>query len=70
MSHKRRKSTFRKRSSKPLIKGKFYRINDTNGGHYSRLYKKNTKKNKYWIVLLPTLMEGIEEFCSTKLIRN
>ena len=50
MSHKRRKSTFRKRSSKPLIKGKFYRINDTNGGHYSRLYKKNTKKNKYWIV--------------------
>ncbi|MBR0295008.1 MAG: hypothetical protein IJQ67_03795 [Bacilli bacterium] len=48
--NKKRKSTYERRYQKPLIKGKFYRIMDSNGGHYSRLYKKNTKKNKYWIV--------------------
>jgi hypothetical protein len=51
MSRKRkRKSTYQRRYKNPLIKGKFYRIMDSSGGHYSRLYKKNTKKNKYWIV--------------------
>ena len=35
---------------KPLIKGKFYRVKDSNGGHPSKLFRKNTKKNKYWIV--------------------
>ena len=51
MSRKRkRKSTYQRRYNKPLIKGKFYKVNDTSGGHYSRLYKKNTKKNRYWIV--------------------
>ena len=45
MSRKRkRKSTYQRRYNKPLIKGKFYKVNDTSGGHYSRLYKKNTKK--------------------------
>ena len=46
----KRKSTYQRRYKKPLIKGKFYRVMDSNGGHYSRLYRKNTKKNKYWIV--------------------
>ena len=50
MNKRNHKSTYRRRYNKPLIKGKFYRIMDSNGGHYSRLYKKNTKKNKYWIV--------------------
>ena len=48
--NKKRKSTYERRYKKPLFKGKFYKVNDKNGGHYSRLYKKNTKKNKYWIV--------------------
>lgn len=47
---RKRKSTYQRRYNKPLIKGKFYRVNDTSGGHYSRLYKKSTKKNRYWIV--------------------
>ena len=47
---RKRKSTYERRLKKPLLKGKFYKVNDTSGGHYSRLYKKNTKKNKYWIV--------------------
>ena len=51
MSRKRkRKSTYQKRYNKPLTKGKFYRIKDSSGGHPSKLFKKNTKKNKYWIV--------------------
>ena len=47
---RKRKSSYKRRFNKPLIKGKFYKVNDSNGGHYSRLYKKNTHKNKYWIV--------------------
>ena len=47
---RKRKSTYQRRYKKPLIKGKFYRIRDSNGGHPSRLFRKNTKKNKYWIV--------------------
>lgn len=50
MSTKKRKSTYQRRCNEPLIKGKFYRVKDRNGGHYSKLYKKNTRKNKYWIV--------------------
>ena len=51
MSRKRkRKSTYQRRYKKPLIKGKFYRIKDSNGGHPSKLFKKSTKKNRYWIV--------------------
>ena len=51
MSRKRkRKSTYHRRFYKFLIKGKFYRVNDTNGGHPSKLFRKNTKKNHYWIV--------------------
>ena len=50
MKKRKRKSTYERRYKKPLIKGKFYKVNDKNGGHYSKLYKKNTKKNKYWIV--------------------
>ena len=51
MSRKRkRKSTYQRRYRKPLIRGKFYRVRDSNGGHPSKLYKKNTKKNRYWIV--------------------
>lgn len=51
MSRKRkRKSTYQRRYKKPLIKGKFYRVKDSNGGHPSKLFRKNTKKNKYWIV--------------------
>ena len=50
MSKRQRKSTYKRRFCKPLVKGKFYKVNDTNGGHYSRLYRKNTRKNKYWIV--------------------
>lgn len=50
MSTKKRKSTYQRRCSKPLTKGKFYRVKDSNGGHYSKLYKKNMRKNKYWIV--------------------
>ena len=50
MSKRKRKSTYQKRYKKPLIRGKFYRVIDTNGGHPSKLFKKNTKKNKYWIV--------------------
>ena len=48
--NRKRKSTFHKRFDKPLIKGKFYRVKDSNGGHPSKLFKKSTKKNKYWIV--------------------
>ena len=47
---RKRKSTYLRRFRKPLIRGKFYKISDSNGGHYSRLYRKNTKKNKYWII--------------------
>lgn len=51
MSRKRkRKSTYQKRYKKPLIKGKFYRIKDSNDGHPTKLFRKNTKKNKYWVV--------------------
>ena len=50
MSKKKRRSTYSRRMNKPLYRGKFYKVNDTNGGHYSRIYKKNTRKNKYWIV--------------------
>ena len=51
MSRKRkRKSTYQRRYNKPLIKGKFYRIKDSSGGHPSKLFKKNTKKNRYWII--------------------
>lgn len=51
MSRKRkRKSTYQRRYKKPLIKGKFYRVKDSNGGHPSKIFRKNTKKNKYWIV--------------------
>ena len=51
MSRRRnRKSTFYRRYNRPLIKGKFYRVKDKNGGHPSKLFKKNTKKNRYWIV--------------------
>lgn len=50
MSRKKRTTTYIRRFVKPLIKGKFYKVSDRNGGHYSKLYKKNTKKNKYWIV--------------------
>ena len=50
MSKKKRRSTYSGRMNKPLYRGKFYKVNDTNGGHYSRIYKKNTRKNKYWIV--------------------
>ena len=51
MSRKRkRKSTYQRRYRKPLIKGNFYRVKDSNGGHPSKLFRKNTKKNKYWIV--------------------
>ena len=51
MSRKRkRKSTYQRRFNRPLIKGKFYRIKDSNGGHPSKLFQKNTKKNRYWIV--------------------
>ncbi len=51
MSKKRkRKSTYRRRYQKPLYRGKFYKVIDSNGGHFSRLFRKNTKKNKYWIV--------------------
>ena len=47
MSGKRkRKSTYQRRYNKPLVKGKFYKVNDTSGGHYSRLYKKNTKNRR------------------------
>ena len=50
MSKRRRHSSYARRYNKPLIRSKFYKINDKNGGHYSRLYRKNTKKNKYWII--------------------
>ena len=50
MSKKKRRSTYSKRMNKPLYRGKFYKVNDANGGHYSRIYKKNTRKNIYWIV--------------------
>ena len=46
----KRKSTYLRRFKKPLIRGKFYKVSDSNGGHYSRIYRKNTKKNRYWIV--------------------
>ena len=47
---RKRKSTYVKRFKKPLIRGKFYKVSDSKGGHYSRIYRKNTKKNKYWII--------------------
>ena len=47
---RKRKSTYERRVKKPLIKGKFYRIKDSNGGHPSKLIMKNTKKNKYWVI--------------------
>ena len=47
---RKRKSTYLRRFSKPLIRGKFYRVRDTSGGHPSKLFRKNTKKNKYWII--------------------
>lgn len=47
---RKRKSTLERRLKKPLINGKFYRVKDSNGGHPSKLFRKNTKKNKYWIV--------------------
>lgn len=50
MSKKKKRSTYFRRLKKPLMRGKFYKVNDTNGGHFSRIYKKNTRKNKYWIV--------------------
>lgn len=51
MSRKRKRhSTYQRRYNKPLIEGKFYRVKDSSGGHPAKLYKKNTRKNKYWIV--------------------
>lgn len=47
---RKRKSTYLRRYRKPLIRGKFYRVSDSNGGHPSKLFRKNTKKNKYWII--------------------
>lgn len=48
--NRKKRSSYQRRYRKKLIKGKFYKVRDKNGGHYSRLYKKNTKKNRYWIV--------------------
>ena len=51
MSKKRkRKSTYRHRYTKPLRRGKFYIVLDSSGGHPSKLFKKNTRKNRYWII--------------------
>ena len=47
---RKRHSTYERRKKKPIIRGKIYKTGDTSGGHYARLYKKNTRKNKYWIV--------------------
>lgn len=35
---------------KKILKGKFYRHNDSKGGHPALVYKKSDKKNKYYIV--------------------
>ena len=51
MGRKRRKrSTYSRRFNRPLIKGKFYIVADSSGGHPSKLFRKNTRKNIYWIV--------------------
>ena len=44
MSKKKRRSTYFRRMNKPLYRGKFYKVNDTNGGHYSRIYKRTHGK--------------------------
>ena len=47
MSRKRkRKSTYQKRNKNPLIKGKFYRIKDSNGGHPTKLFRKKHKEKQ------------------------
>ena len=61
MSRKRiRKSTYQRRYSRPLFRGKIYKTRDAKGGHYATIYKKNTKKNRYWIVLLQIQNGDIE----------
>ncbi len=34
-----------------LQKGKFYSIYTTGGSHPSKLYKKNKRKNKYYVIV-------------------
>jgi len=41
----------KKQYSKHLEKGRFYIHSDGHGGHPGLLYKKNDKKNRYFIVL-------------------
>ena len=43
--------------NKHLEKGRFYIHSDENGGHPALLYKKNDKKNKYYVVVF-TSSEG------------
>lgn len=50
MARRKRKSTLQKRLKKPLLRGKIYKLKDSNGGHYSTIYKKNIRKNKYWTI--------------------
>ena len=50
MSRRKRNTTYQRRYNKPLYKGRIYKTKDSKGGHYARIYRKNTKKNKYWII--------------------
>ncbi len=70
MNKRNRKSAYKRRYNKPLIKGKFYRIMDSNGGHYSRLYKKIPKRINTGSFVLRILKEGTENFYFIKSILN
>jgi len=66
MSTKKRKSTYQRRCNKPLIKGKFYRVKDRNGGHIQSYIKRIRGRISIGLLDLQILMVDIDGYCFTK----